>query len=46
MLMLAGILFLLSVFIIFFAGLMLAVKLAFYALIVYAIYKLIEWIFS
>lgn len=46
MLALAGILFLLSILIVLFAGVVLAVKLAIYALVAYAIYKLIEWIFS
>lgn len=43
MLALAGILFLLSILIVLFAGIVLAVKIAVYALIAYAIYKLIEW---
>lgn len=46
MLALAGILFLLSVLIIFFAGIALAIKLAVYALIAYAIYKFVEWMFN
>lgn len=46
MLALAGILFLLSILIVLFAGVVLAVKLAVYALIAYAIYKLIEWLFN
>lgn len=46
MLALAGILFLLSVLIALFAGVVLVAKLVIYALIAYAIYKLIEWMFS
>lgn len=46
MLMLAGILFLLSTLIILFAGCMFAVKLVVYALVAYAIYKLVEWMFN
>lgn len=46
MLTLAAVLFLLSILIIFFAGLMLAAKLAVFVLIAYAIYKLVEWLFD